>query len=806
MLIGYDPGSGGLSGTSGAISGVAEDLEAEAKRLIAEIESGNLDVVKESVRLLQKALRSFAYHRQNSALDPCQYDGTMNMGTMIAIYNAANELLGMLDLPSPIGDLLGLVDTILHWIENIPLVGQVTQFILSPWLIDPVLDLVLGILDLIPGVPVSDIKNGISAMESAISLASPAMALALLGAKLVTPQVPPGSGGLSGPLLPHSGNVILGALTKYDPQVHGLLMKDALSGCLARTEAQETAPYVLPPYPRPPIARWLALGGFGLVTYDKPYYIEGWGPPDVWEASDLDAWNKNKTHNMIRSDLTYWYVDQGEMPFISFFVSRPDGSKFRLGIFYNKYTTKLRIEKWNHESLGAWLSDAVGDLWDIAKDIGGFLCGAVGADDDCFEKLYDFVKKWGCAIVNSEIIVQCVSLGASLVATPATGLAIEAAAHVGQAACAVLDITEALIAILRLLASPHRDPPDLSGEDAPESKPDSLRALAPNILSLLHKGTAAGPAQSAGKWLIPPPSKLTNKKVATKGYPAGSIGLWHRDLQVWLIFSPPAATPSTPAALGEGVNPTGVPSTYTQTGTENALPKTVRNGGETGYPFYRKWWFWALVGAGAVGATATVLVVKRRKAKKALGRLEEVKQLGGRRLDGAVFLKNTSPNYWTDGRWTITRIPLKKGSYHFRASDMYHEWSTDAETWEEVVAALERRAKAVAKIEKPATLGAATQLGARPHYIDSEGKMHVGHSGGGIRSDVLQLRRRIKRAIGRMVRTSPPKGSSMPPVALEYLTLEEVSALRAEGLVVESMAHAGHGEGLFTVTEKGRYY
>jgi hypothetical protein len=239
--------------------------------------------------------------------------------------------------------------------------------------------------------------------------------------------------------------------------------------------------------------------------------------------------------------------------------------------------------------------EAIGDIaegtWDWIRD---------NADD-----VYRVVKEYGCAIVNNDIVVTVAATGAGIVASPAASAAVVTGAAVGRTGCAVLELSEAVYAILKLLSSDFSSPPPLSSDKPPETPPVPPPAGPPGQggpetgMKLLFISKAV---PISGRIVIPAQPVL---KALVEQYPPGTVARFHKQKKVWYIYLPKAG--------GLGDSFLGAPPPD-QVLPDKPQDPNVREGSPIN-EFYKNPWFWAAVVATlAVGGTTFIVVRRRRRA------------------------------------------------------------------------------------------------------------------------------------------------------------------------------------------------
>jgi hypothetical protein len=552
-------------------------------------------LAKEGVIQLQKQLRAFAFYRQNPAIDPQRYDGTMTTGTLVALFNATLEagsaIPGVGAVTSAIGNIKGMI-------EGIPYAGTVVQFLLSPWIVDPVINIIFAILGIIPGVSsgVTAAKAALNAAKAAIAAGAGPIALAVYGARSALPQVASGLGGANS-----------GGLTLYDPRVHGRLQSNPrpdLSRVLKHYGLSGSITVSATPATPSPCGTAPA-GGFNYCTIPqtgKPYWtkitIPQWfartrstsyvgTAPSEWAAFDVA--NRNERLAQAKSAVTRRqafyaqqdamrpsgmpvsnaeksqranflaflakiesYVRDGTSPFETFEVG---GKKW--SAYYKESTKTLTIKPYAppDPTLLEVIADKIVDVLDWVAE---------SAED-----VYDLVTTYGCMLVNNDIVVAAVSVGVGIVATPAASAAVAGAAATGKAACAALKVGEALYMIIKLFATDTGQPYDLVDEGPPAAATSPVPV--PGIKTSLI--AAAGG------------SRLAKATALT----TGKTGLAVDSATSRVIIQDPRL---------------GKKSTV-------LLPNATTAATE---PVYKKWWFWLIVGGAVIGGAAVYVRRKRPSA------------------------------------------------------------------------------------------------------------------------------------------------------------------------------------------------
>jgi hypothetical protein len=242
-------------------------------------------------------------------------------------------------------------------------------------------------------------------------------------------------------------------------------------------------------------------------------------------------------------------------------------------------------------------ADAVGDaagaiggaIADIAQSTWNWI--AENADD-----VYNAIKKYGCALVNNDLVVGLTAAGAGIVATPATSAAIVTGAQTGKAACAALDVAEALYAIYQLLSMDLPKAPPLTSPEPPSpTLPVKLGILSTQFLV---------PA-------TPPVVPLAKPR-----YPAGSIAAYDPKLRLYRVAIPVGTQLNVlSGALGAAASHFEVEMIDHAPSTVSVVPLTVYQKQTATLPLYKNPIFWIAVGttAAAAGGGGYVLYRRRRR-------------------------------------------------------------------------------------------------------------------------------------------------------------------------------------------------
>jgi len=605
------------------------------------------------VKQMQEQLRRIAFETSKVKLDPAQYDGKVTMSTIIALANAA-PVVGKAIHPV-VGNALSVVDLIKAPIKKIPYGDTVIEFVLSPWIIDEIYGAILGIIRLIPGGGgvASAIDKAMKAVKEALAgAAGPiAAALALFHPKksgfgaitnrfidtsilnnvaanaMAIPSLmttvpdsnaganpPPGFTWIDVPPVPgHWERARVGRPPMPGPGPATIEIRTHPPG--APTKLFNAPKPLPPPQPgQPGVIRshqeWPR--GKEIVSADwgraKTYY--GLAKKRNLGARDLANWEKYKNNSAAaigRPDIS---VRNGVIAFQVF----QGFDKSRMGAFWDERTQMLKITGVPAPSSGGpldFVSDAVSSVADAVGDAVGAAAGAIAdiAQDtwnwiaENADDVYNAIKKYGCAIVNNDIVVGITAAGAGIVASPAASAAVITGAQAGKAGCAVLEVAEALYAIYKLLSMDFPKPVPLNSPNPP------LMTVA---ASFLNTGL-----MKAVLTLQPPVVPLAKSR-----YPDGAIAAFDEKIQRYRIAIP-VGTKFVPLSNGLGATaPFGADASHFEVDQADKAPIKVPVVPIAAFqqqtatlPITKKPLFWAAIGAGVlvVGAGAGYALYRRRR-------------------------------------------------------------------------------------------------------------------------------------------------------------------------------------------------
>jgi hypothetical protein len=261
------------------------------------------------------------------------------------------------------------------------------------------------------------------------------------------------------------------------------------------------------------------------------------------------------------------------------------------------------------KAAGSLVVDAANAVASAAKSVGSALANVAqhvwDAAVSATKVVWEAVKKYGCALVNNDIVVAATAAGAGIVASPATSAAIVTGAQAGKAACAVIAVAELAYAIYKLLSNKMPPPPSVT-PPANVSVAALVPSLAIGAQLFQVKGTATQP-------ILPAPT--------VPRFPPGTIAAFDPKLGKYRIAIPigtrfslgalDAAAPTHQEATSSSTVPSVVPPIP-------IVPLRIYRQSTGTTPFYQKPVFWISIGLGAAAAGGGVgYVVYRRRMKHA---------------------------------------------------------------------------------------------------------------------------------------------------------------------------------------------
>jgi len=589
------------------------------------------------VKAMQEQLRRIAFQFSKPSADPAVYDGTMTLGTIIALANAA-PIIGD-KLHSGVGQALDVIKLLKAPIEKLPYGSTIINFILSPWIVDKVFSVILSIIRLVPGggSVATAMDNGVKAAKTAIANAASPIATALLAVKKSNGF---GDAAWSDVDYTHAGLGVERAGYCWIPTT------SSVPGHWERMRAGQTVcANPPPPGATTPVVRDQRDGGtctaenqsgcpggvfVGVRTWPvgKEIVSADWGRSKTFRGHapfaslakrDQDAWNVNKNKGpfdniaipssfnfgVSASQLAKLTVRHGAIAFLVF--RGFDGT--RMGAFWDEATETLKIiqvpepssSKYPWDYAADAVKAAAGAVGDAAGAIGGAIADiaqstwnwiAENADD-----VYNAVKKYGCAIVNNDIVVGLAAGAAGIVATPATSAAIVTGAQAGKAGCAALDVAEALYAIYQLLSMDLPKPPPLTTETPPSP-------LLPVNFAIVST-----------QFLVPATPPVV--PLAKPRYPAGSIAAFDPKLHVYRVAIPVGTQLNALSGTGFGA----AASHFEVETIPNAppivtvVPITTYQKQTATLPLYKNPIFWVAIGATAAAAGSGGYALYRRRRR-----------------------------------------------------------------------------------------------------------------------------------------------------------------------------------------------
>lgn len=629
----------------------------------------------QGVMELQKVLKRFAKETRNSKIDPQKYDGTMTLGTIIALGNTASYVGNEIHpIVGKAFDLVGLIETIF---SPIPYADMVLDIILSPWLIDKVYDVIVGIIRLIPGAgaAAASLNGAIESIKASLATGAEPLAVALGVISLLSAPAPTPKNGLgafpgllpisatvSPNLCPPSGTTIG---PNPPPGYTWVMPNGNIPGHWERLRAGQT------PMPNPDAAGTVVIrdhrggscpppcfilpgtappGQGGLIVSSHQWkkgrqiVSADWGPKSFFRGhvakEDLHPIDYQHWVNTQKMGGELFNVGNGGMAFLTFLGN---DNQTTMGASWDPKKEILHIyvvppperssgpfdfasDAWNSVVHGA--EDLAHKAEHLAEEIAHAIEAAWNAIKDQVEKVYDVIKKYGCALVNNDILVGVVALGAGLVATPATSAAIMTGVAAGKAACTAIAIGELLYAIYQLLALKY-DPPAPVEDKAPQlptsaanvkAALDAIRApLVTTAQRVAETVTQCAPAPVIdGRPLLPlstPSVPLATKPVV---YPAGAITAFDPSIRKYRVAIPVGTTLSgEPAVTGAYYEAAQMALVPFDAARQVRLPLVSLNEfhkkiNQT--PLYKQPLFWVGIGSTLALAGGTIAVTRKRRS------------------------------------------------------------------------------------------------------------------------------------------------------------------------------------------------
>lgn len=491
------------------------------------------------VKLLQKALRDLAVKAQNSNVDPSMYDGTLTLGTIIALANTAPVLGKRVD--PMVGKALDVVGLIKKPFEAIPYGESVINIILSPWLIDNVYEIVLAIIRLFPGggSVATGVHSGVEAFKDILATAATPLAGAIT---LATTQV---SAATNSSTIPTLGEVVTLSPT-FASKMKLFIENTKPAGNTPSPERAISSGRVVPTAITPPMTAQQFIEDVkkAIIRDHRPWpkgkrlsnsnggsdwdelveYSAKVPLADLWEG-DRIAWRNQKFAG-------HKDVARGTAAFRWFRGKRGQ----QLGAFWDERTQILKIKRitLKPSKKGHWYDP----LADVVDDIGDFVQSSWDWVKENADDVYNAIKKYGCMVVNNDMVVAAVAGGAGIIATPAASGAILTGAGAGRAACTALSIGEAVYAIIKFLSMGHPAAPSLQAPPPSVTSSIVKSVLAQNIGQRFQTG-------SAGFSVVVPPTPPNPPLKPSDAFPVPPISGW-----TTLTSTQIAATVLGGAALG----------------------------------------------------------------------------------------------------------------------------------------------------------------------------------------------------------------------------------------------------------------
>lgn len=509
--------------------------------------SSTLAGVNVGVAELQRQLKRLAQRYANSRLDPGRSDGTMTLGTVIALANAVS-VIGK-EVHPVLGKVLSFVDLVRAPFSRIPYGTQIIDLILSPWIVDDIFDAVLAIVRLVPGggSTADAIQAGKRAVLEAVTTAAPALAA---GIALAVQKAPSVSGLGASSDTPE--------LEFYDPATHGRLLLGS-------------APRIVRDHRRWPKGKFI-----NPREWNRYREYAGLAPFHYLHPHDQALWRSKR--NVRLPHKPEFSVRFGKLAFKTW---RSDGT--RMGAFWDERTQTLRITRLPSKK-SVW-DVAADNLAELGRDVKEFFEDAWDVIRDDFVEIVNQVRKTGCALVGNDIVVSLAATGAGIVASPAAAATVVSGATAGRTACAVVEVSEAVYAILKLLSREYPKPPPL---EEPEGQ---TRTLPPHI--------ARAVSYAKARLLLPVPEIPPSKP-----YPTGAFQAYNPKTKLYHVAIPTAALSGATSYVVETstTRVVGVPEVSYREFVRRTEPSSAR-------------WPWIVGGIGVLVVALSVYGIRRRLTK-----------------------------------------------------------------------------------------------------------------------------------------------------------------------------------------------
>lgn len=385
-----------------------------------------LELLKPQIATLQQKLKALAEFAQDTEIDPTRYDGTMELGTIVALFHATQKVGS--DLPSIIGSAFDVLNDIEAKIDSLPWWSDVVlKIFFSPWTIDESVDAILAILEACR-LSMAPVREALSATKLFVAQQA-APITAIIESYLVLNKR---SGALHGTDCIDASSIGGSSCAAYKEMYYGRCASDYVKVqhagrdvCVARKDLcnQPNTDYAFGQCvsTKGQILENSAGTRWHNFTADELHLLD----KARWEAKKneckylFDGWTPGK-----------YCVKTGGLPFVSGTVQ---ANGLRVGAFFNESKQELILKEYQIKSLGEVIADTAEDV-------------------------YDIVTEYGCAIVNDPLIVGGAAALLSITASPATGALVITGAQAGSTACAAIKVAEALYLILKLVAMDHRQP------------------------------------------------------------------------------------------------------------------------------------------------------------------------------------------------------------------------------------------------------------------------------------------------------------------------------------------------------------
>lgn len=505
------------------------------------------------VKQMQEQLRRLAYATSQSKIDPAQYDGKMTLGTLIALANAA-PIIGKAASPA-IGDALNVIELIKAPIKRLPYGTKIIEFILSPWIIDKVFEAILAIIRFIPGG--SSAANAISAamitVKNALATAASPVTLAIMGVLKLKYNT-----GL-GDLEDFYG--FWSSVKKAAKKVGKTVSKAATTVAKGAATAATTA-------------------GKAAVTAGK-----------AATSAVVTATTAAAKGVATAAQATASAAETAARATAS---ALEEAAKATAGAVAAAAKAAANATVDATKATAHFINNVAQRTWDLI---------AKYADD-----VYAAVKKYGCALVNNEIVVSLTAAGAGIVASPAASAAVVTGAAAGKTACAVLAVAEVVYAILKLLSMDiPKGPGPMTSPEPPPPPPPPAPGAPPQ----------APPPVPTEKIVLPATPPVVPASAFASKYPVGTIATYDPKLRRYRVAIPLGKR----LELGQSTNALAAASHFEVAQVDqppagsSVVPLTPFQKQTDTLPLYKNPLFWTAVGISAVAVGGGGYALYRRRQR-----------------------------------------------------------------------------------------------------------------------------------------------------------------------------------------------